>query len=212
MDDYIVRVLEIMRLLPKEIQILHGEESRTELPIDYDPTTGTCAGFVPRTPRCWFPSEIQRSFHQPPLKDYYNLAGSGMFADQQMADRVDKISRVVRNTLFNGSSIVFATCSVCHWTETLWDGIWITGEVGGHPVECLGTPRPNVVRDMAGAAQIAFSMTNVEGMHALDEIIDRKRDALFNALNEFRDAKNKPKSRVERIKEEAKNATLFGTE
>lgn len=206
MDDCVVRVLEVLRLMPDEMDRLHNEEVRETVPVDYDPETGTCSQVIARTPRCWMPWEIQEVFHKPPLKEYYHLSGRGVFAEQETAERFTKIQRAVKAALFEGAQVMFSKCNVCGWAETTWDSLWVSGEIGPHEEECKGVVRVSGVRELETPARISFTLMNLHGIHSLDSIIEKKRERLTLAVAEFTDPKNKPKSRLERIKEEAKKS------
>lgn len=208
MDAYVGRILEINRLLPDEVERLHNEEKRETIPVDFDPETGTCAGVIHRIQRCWMSWEIQQNFHRPPIKDYYHLSGKGVFADQQTFELMEKLNRAVKQVLFENAKVIFSKCGKCGWTETTWDGLWVNGEWGPHEEECQGTVRANVVREVESLARLTFNSVNVYGMHGLDAIIEKRKERLNAVLSEFRDVKNKPKTRLEKIKEEREKSLI----
>lgn len=202
MENWVARVLEVFRMMPEEIEELEKRETAEYRVWGYNRDNGEWTDREKRPPYALGSWEIQRLFHKPTLKAYYNLQGKGLTAEEQTRDRMTQISEVVKGAILRDSNIhvVIMRCRKCDWNQTQVDGQCFAGEDKPHEeTRCMGEPFPIQVREVEKAFDSVLNRLNIQGYHLLHKMVKNQQDNLSAKLHLFLSSKNVPKNRYEKV-------------
>jgi len=208
MENWVARVLEVYRMMPEEVEELERRETAEYIVWGYDRKTGNWSNREKRAPYALAPWEIQHIFRKPTLKEYYNLQGKGLTADEQTRDRLAAISNVVKDVIVreSGIHVVMNRCHKCEWNQTQVDGQYLAGDMEPHAeTMCQGETYPIQIREVDKAFDSVLNRLNVHGYHLLHKIVLAQQANLSKKLHIFLSARNAPKNRYEKVMEEKEN-------
>jgi hypothetical protein len=202
MESWVARVLEVYRMMPEEVEELERRETAEYRVWGFNRENGEWSDREKRAPYalgCW---EIQRVFHKPSLKDYYNLQGKGLTADEQTRDRLMQISEVVKGVMIrdSGVRVMMIRCRKCEWNQTLADNEYFGGDDIAHEdTRCVGETFVIHVREVEKAFDSVLNRLNIPGHHLLHRMVKKHQDQLSMKLHLFLSARNAPKNRYEKV-------------